>query len=72
MTEPDPAEARLIAIETRLAYQDHTIEALNAALIAQWTKIESLDRRIAEMRERLKDAEDRTPPAAVEEPPPHY
>ena len=33
---------RIEALEIRLAYQDDTIEKLNAAVMAQWAQIEAL------------------------------
>ena len=73
MSDPaDGAEQRIEALEIRLAYQDDTIEKLNAAIADQWTQIDALTRQFAELRERLQDTESRAPAAAGHEPPPHY
>jgi SlyX protein len=66
-------DARLEALETRIAYQDETIDTLNAAITDQWAKIDALTRGLAELRDRLREAETRTSPAGpVDEKPPHY
>ncbi|HVX75999.1 MAG TPA: SlyX family protein [Bradyrhizobium sp.] len=62
---------RLDAIESRLTYQDETIETLNQTITDQWIKIEALIRQVATLSERLEETE-----ASVEGPanerPPHY
>jgi SlyX protein len=72
MADTDPT-ARLDALEIRIAYQDQTIEDLNATLIRQGQEIERLRREMrlleAEMRETM--AANPGDPAA-EPPPPHY
>jgi SlyX protein len=62
---------RLDALEMRLTYQDVTIETLNQTITAQWVEIDRLTRQVAELKERLQEAESHaTGPA--NEPPPHY
>jgi SlyX protein len=62
---------RIDTLETRLAYQDDTIETLNETITAQWKQIDLLTRQIAQLNERLQEAEANAP-GAVNEPPPHY
>ena len=62
---------RIDALETRLTFQDETIETLNKAITAQWKQIDALTRQLAHLNERLQEAEPRVPGAA-NEPPPHY
>ena len=62
---------RINALETRLMFQDETIETLNKTITEQWLKIDALTRQIAAMSERLLEAEARAP-AASNELPPHY
>ena len=62
---------RIDTLETRLAYQDDTIETLNQTITAQWKQIDLLTRKIAELGERLREAEANVPGPA-NEPPPHY
>jgi SlyX protein len=63
--------SRIDALETRLAFQDETIEALNTTITAQWKQIDALTRQVALLGERLQEAERHTP-GASNEPPPHY
>ena len=62
---------RIDALEMRLTYQDETIETLNQTITAQWQQIDALTRQLAELNERLQEAESHAPGAA-NEPPPHY
>ncbi|WGR93789.1 SlyX family protein [Bradyrhizobium sp. ISRA443] len=62
---------RIDALEVRLAYQDETIEILNQTITAQWKQIDALTRQIAELRDRLQEAE-RHAPGPANERPPHY
>ncbi|WP_339037768.1 SlyX family protein [Bradyrhizobium symbiodeficiens] len=62
---------RIDTLETRLAYQDETIETLNQTITAQWKQIDLLTRKITELGERLQEAEANAPGPA-NEPPPHY
>lgn len=62
---------RIDALETRLTFQDETIETLNRTITAQWQQIDALIRQIANLSERLQEAEAQAP-GATNEPPPHY
>jgi SlyX protein len=62
---------RIDVLETRLTFQDETIETLNKTITAQWLKIDALTRQITNLTERLQEAEANAPGAA-NEPPPHY
>jgi SlyX protein len=62
---------RLDVVETRLMYQEETIETLNRTITDQWTKIETLMRQVAALRERLEQTE-ASMPAPANERPPHY
>jgi SlyX protein len=62
---------RIDALETRLTFQDETIETLNKAITAQWQQIDALTRQIANLNERLQEAESHAP-GITNEPPPHY
>lgn len=62
---------RIDTLETRLAYQDDTIETLNQTITAQWKQIDALTRQIAQLNERLQEAETNAPGPANERPP-HY
>jgi SlyX protein len=62
---------RIDLLETRLTFQDETIETLNKTITQQWIKIDALTRQLANLSERLQEAETHVPGAA-NEPPPHY
>jgi SlyX protein len=71
MSEVKTLGERIDLLETRLAFQDDTIETLNKTITEQWLKIDALTRQIEGLSERLREAESRVPGAA-NEPPPHY
>jgi SlyX protein len=71
MIDVDALNERLDALEMRLTYQDVTIETLNQTITAQWVEIDRLTRQVAELKERLQEAESNAPGPA-NEPPPHY
>jgi SlyX protein len=63
--------ARIDALETRIAYQDRTIEELNAALTEQWKLIDQLTKRLTQMEEQVRSGSYIADPSS-ERPPPHY
>jgi SlyX protein len=71
MSDINKLGERLDLLETRLAFQDDTIETLNKTITEQWLKIDALTRQLANLNERLREAETHAPGAA-NEPPPHY
>jgi SlyX protein len=71
MSEEKTLGDRIDLLESRLAFQDETIETLNKTITEQWLKIDALTRRLESLSERLQEAESRAPGAA-NEPPPHY
>jgi SlyX protein len=71
MNNVDALSERIDALEMRLTYQDVTIETLNQTITAQWVEIDRLTRQVAELKERLQEAESNAP-GPVNEPPPHY
>jgi SlyX protein len=71
MSETKALSDRIDLLETRLTFQDETIETLNQTITAQWLKIDALTRQVAALSERLAEAETHAPGAA-NEPPPHY
>ena len=71
MNELERLSARVDELETRLTFQDETIETLNRTITEQWLKLDRLTREISELTERLREAEDKAP-GAVNEVPPHY
>ena len=57
MSDINALSERIDALEMRLTYQDVTIETLNQTITAQWTEIDKLTRQLAELKERLREAE---------------
>jgi SlyX protein len=71
MNEVNALSERIDTLEMRLAYQDVTIETLNQTITAQWVEIDRLTRQVAELKERVREAESNAPGPANERPP-HY
>jgi SlyX protein len=71
MSDTRTLSDRIDALETRLTFQDETIETLNKTITEQWLKIDALTRQVANLNERLLEAETHAP-GATNEPPPHY
>jgi SlyX protein len=70
MNEKELSE-RIDALETRLTFQDDTIETLNQTITAQWQAIDALTRQVGLLNERLREAE-AGGYRPSNEPPPHY
>lgn len=70
MAELDHNE-RIDALETRIAFQDQTIEELNAALTEQWKTIDLLAKKLTMIEEQVRSGSYIADPA-TEKPPPHY
>ena len=62
---------RLEALETRVAYQDQTIDDLNITITAQWRQIDVLTRKLDTVEQQLRSGVQIADPAS-ELPPPHY
>jgi SlyX protein len=65
------ANGRMADLERRIAEQDKVIADLNEMVVAQWRKIDSLERRLGELRDEF-DSAALARPDASEPPPPHY
>jgi len=64
-------EQRIIELETRLSYQDHTIEQLNEVVTAQQRQIDRLEAGLRGLREQQAGGDQIRHPDE-ETPPPHY
>jgi SlyX protein len=71
MNDAKALSDRIDALEARLMFQDVTIETLNRTITAQWQQIDALTRQVANLSDRLREAEANAPRPA-NEPPPHY
>ena len=71
MNDEKALSDRIDALESRVMFQDETIETLNKTITAQWQQIDALTRQVANLSERLQEAEANAP-GVTNEPPPHY
>jgi len=71
MSDKKTLSNRVDALESKLMFQEETIETLNKTITEQWLKIDALTRQVSSLSERLQEAEANAPGAA-NEPPPHY
>ena len=62
---------RIDTLESRLMFQDETIETLNKTITDQWLKIDVLTRQVIALGQRLQEAEAHAADNP-EQPPPHY
>jgi len=66
-------EERVIDIETRLAFQDGSLQELNQALCRQQQRIEQLEETCRVLLGRMQDLSDSLgKEGATDERPPHY
>jgi SlyX protein len=66
-------EERVTELETRLAFQEHTLQVLNDIVTAQQRQIEDLQHRAELLAERLRALQPSNIASDEEEiPPPHY
>ncbi|MGE0621070.1 MAG: SlyX family protein [Pseudomonadales bacterium] len=66
------AQARIVELETRQAFQDDALASLNEALVSQQQRITYLEQMLKLVVERLRAPELDLDLPAVEPPPPHY
>ncbi|MFV3291212.1 SlyX family protein [Pseudomonas sp. NY11955] len=65
-------EARMVELETRQAFQDDTIQALNDVVVEQGRVIERLQLQVAELIKRYEEMVGQYGSEGEEAPPPHY
>jgi len=66
-------ENRLIELETRLAFQDNSLQELNAVVVRQQREIDALTRELETLKAQLRTlAPELVANRADEVPPPHY
>ena len=66
-------DERLIEIETKVAYQEHTISELSDVIYRQQQQIDQLERICNALSDRMQDmAESATTDKGGHEKPPHY
>lgn len=62
---------RIAELEHRISEQEKTIADLSEMVVAQWKKIDLLERRFKELKEEF-EASNEPRHKAPEPPPPHY
>ena len=65
-------ESRIMELESRLAFQDDTIQALNDVLVAQQRELDRLQLQVAALARRQDEIAGQLDSAEDEAPPPHY
>jgi SlyX protein len=65
-------DARINELESRLAFQDDTLQALNDALVAQQRLLERVQLQMAALIKRQEEVGSQFGMAEDEAPPPHY
>jgi len=65
-------EARVMELETRLAFQDDTIQALNDELVQQQRQLERLQLQMEALLKRQAEMVGQFGVSEHEAPPPHY
>lgn len=65
-------EERVMDLESRLAFQDDTIQALNDVLVAQQRSVERLQLQMAALLKRQEEMGGQFETSEEEAPPPHY
>lgn len=71
MSDSDVCTARLQDLESRLVWQDDTIDRLNTVIRDQWAVIDRLTQRLDALEERVRELEVEEGGAPIT-PPPHY
>lgn len=71
MSSQNELSERLETLETRIAFQDETIEELNSTITAQWRQIDLLTRKLELLEEQVRSGSYIADPS-TEAPPPHY
>lgn len=65
-------EDRVTELESRLAFQDDTIQALNDVLITQQRAMDRLQQQMAAMLKRQEEQSNQFEIFGEDAPPPHY
>lgn len=71
MNEHETLAERIDALETRLTFQERTIDELNDVVTKQWRQIDALSRLVDQLRDHARATSPIADPR-TEPPPPHY
>lgn len=64
--------ARLIKLETQLAFQDDTVDTLNAVVTQLRTTVDRLSDEVGALKAQLRTVAPSLHPGGADEKPPHY
>lgn len=65
-------EQRIMALEERLAFQEHALQKLDDALADQQQQLLTTERRLQLLLDQLQKLESSLPVSEADEKPPHY
>ena len=65
-------ESRVMELESRMAFQDDTIQSLNDVLVEQARVVDRLQSQMAELLKRYEEMVGQYEAGEDEPPPPHY
>ncbi|TNE64251.1 MAG: SlyX family protein [Alphaproteobacteria bacterium] len=72
MSDDNTLASRLDEVEIRIAFQQETIDSLNAVVTKQWAELEHLKRILGVLKERVSELEEGGPDDVPNQRPPHY
>ena len=68
-TDSRTVDEKIIALETRVAFQDHLLASLDEVLQEFTRRVQDLELTVRELRTTMSDLDD---PGPADQPPPHY
>ena len=72
---PEPMntlEEQIIELQSRVTFQEDTLNELNEVLVAQNAQVDLLRQQLRALSEQYRDLKLQQPESADEPPPPHY
>lgn len=65
-------DERLIELETKIAFQEQTVDTLNEVVTAQQQQLDRLERKVEAFRQQVQKLLLSLPEQGADKPPPHY
>ncbi len=72
MSEIDELSKKIASLESKMAFQDQTIEDLNKTITDQWDEFNKLRREISRLSGQVLEMQSSKDGFDGNEPPPHY
>ena len=72
MSEIDELSKKITFLESRIAFQDQTIEDLNKTITGQWDEFNKLRREISRLNGQMQEMQSSKDGLGQDELPPHY